>query len=113
MRLKAEVWVKAYLRTCSREGATATVVRHGDDDAGAVFIKIRTLDGLAKLFGPAPVRLDDQVYSQSWSAHFGEGSRPESEIDALLTQQQQYDPDLWIVEVDSRDGRHFLGDWLI
>src|SRR5690606_4754640 len=40
MRLKAEIWIKAYLRRCNAEGAFAVVVRHGDDDAGAIFIKV-------------------------------------------------------------------------
>ena len=38
MRLKSEIWVKAYLRRCTVNGAMAVVVRHGDDDAGAIFI---------------------------------------------------------------------------
>jgi len=33
---------------------------------------------------------------------------PEAEIEAYLTRQIRFDPDLWIVEVEARDGRHFL-----
>ena len=53
MRLKAEIWVKAYVRRCAVEGVAAVVVRHGDDDAGAIFIRINRLDGTSLLFGPA------------------------------------------------------------
>ena len=40
MRLKSEIWVKAYLRRCAVAGASGVVARHGDDDAGAIFIKV-------------------------------------------------------------------------
>jgi len=33
---------------------------------------------------------------------------PEAEIEAYLARQIRFDPDLWIVEVEERDGRHFL-----
>jgi hypothetical protein len=27
-----------------------------------------------------------------------------------LARQREFDPDLWIIEVEDRAGRHFLGD---
>ena len=59
MRLKAEIWVKAYLRRCNSQGADAVLVRRGDGDAGAIYIKISRLDGTAALYGPAPAGLDE------------------------------------------------------
>jgi hypothetical protein len=38
MRLKSELWVKAYLRRCQHEGAFAVLVRRGDEDAGAIYV---------------------------------------------------------------------------
>jgi hypothetical protein len=112
MRLKAEIWVKAYLRACANAGAMAVVVRHGDDDAGAVFVKVRTLDGSAKLFGPAPAGLDDQDRQRRWSPYLDKVETSEAEIDAYLGKQYGFDPDIWVIEVEDREGRHFLDDWL-
>jgi len=112
MRLKAEIWVKAYLRACGNAGAMAVVVRHGDDDAGAVFVKVRTLDGAARLFGPAPAGLDDQDLIRRWSPYLDKAETTESEIDAYLGKQYSFDPDIWVIEVEDREGRHFLDDWL-
>ncbi|MCB1510353.1 MAG: DUF1491 family protein [Hyphomicrobiaceae bacterium] len=112
MRLKAEIWVKAYLRTCANAGASGVVVRHGDDDAGAVFIKVRTRDGLARLFGPAPAGLDGQDSLRAWTAHLAPDGAPEADIDAYLDQQSRFDPDLWIIEIEDAHGRHYLDDWL-
>lgn len=112
MRLKAEIWVKAYLRICANAGAHGVVVRHGDDDAGAVFVKVRTRDGRARLYGPAPAGLDGQDSARAWTAHLAPEGAPEGEIDAYLDQQRRFDPDLWIVEIEDPEGRHFLDDWL-
>ena len=46
MRLKSELWVKSFVRRAMGEGAFAAVLRHGDDDAGSIFIKITTFEGL-------------------------------------------------------------------
>ena len=35
---------------------------------------------------------------------------PEPEIDALLSRQRARDPDLWLLEVESRDGRTLLDE---
>ena len=32
----------------------------------------------------------------------------ESELDDYLQRQIRYDPDLWIVEIEDREGRHFI-----
>ena len=49
MRLKSSIWVAAYLRRCQTVGAFGAVRRRGAEEAGAVFVKIATLDGNAML----------------------------------------------------------------
>ena len=39
-------------------------------------------------------------------------SASETEADAYLARQIEFDPDIWIVSVEDRQGRHFLEDWL-
>lgn len=112
MRLKAEIWIKAYLRGCSAAGVPAVVVRHGDDDAGAIFIKVNRLDGTARLFGPAPAGLASGTLDRQWTAHLDRPATSEADIDAYLARQLEFDPDLWVVELEDRQGRHFLEPWL-
>lgn len=112
MRLKAEIRAKAYLRSCAAAGVAAAVVRHGDDDAGAIFIKVNRLDGTARLFGPAPAGFDTGQFERQWIAHLDGPEATEAEVDAYLARQVAFDGDLWILELEDRQGRHFLDPWL-
>ncbi len=112
MRLRAEFWVKGYIRRCAVEGASAVVVRHGDDDAGAIFIKVNRLDGTCCIFGPAPAGFTGADSDRRWIAQLAPEGVPESEADAFLAREASFDSDLWLVEVEDRQGRNFLDDQL-
>lgn len=105
MRLRTVIWVHAYLRRCASEGIPAAVVRHGDDDAGAVFIKINRLDGSCQLLTPAPAGLEDAAYGRRWTA---ETAAAEAAVEARLARERDIDSDHWVIEVEDRKGRHFL-----
>jgi hypothetical protein len=113
MRLRAEFWVKAYIRRCAVEGAGAVVVRHGDDDAGAIFIKVSRLDGTCLLFGPAPAGHASADFDRRWVAWGAASGMAETEADGMLAKEARFDPDMWLIEVEDRAGRHFLDDQLL
>ena len=71
-RLTADFWVRAYLRRLELANIPAYITRKGDVTAGAVLVKLATLDGKARLF------------------------------------QRSFDPDVWVIEIESRDGRTLL-----
>ncbi|MFV0359228.1 DUF1491 family protein [Tropicimonas sp.] len=102
-RLAAGLWVQAYLMRLQIETVPAYVLAHGDDTAGAVLIKLNPLDGTARLFQ----RIMAMDGSRPWDI-LSEG--PEGEIDALIERQRKYDPDIWVIEVESRAGRHMLDE---
>lgn len=111
MRLKSAIWVSAYLRRCNIEGAFAVVRRHGADEAGVIFIKVSRLDGSAVLYGPASQTAFDneQIADRLFTAVIGANAPvPEADIETRLAKEINFDPDLWIVEVEDRAGRHFL-----
>ena len=111
MRLKSGIWVAAYLRRCNIEGASAVVRRRGAEEAGAIFVKISRLDGTGTLYGPAPQTAfnEAQPADRIFAAVFGgEKPVPEADIEARLTREIRFDPDVWIIEVEDRAGRHFL-----
>jgi hypothetical protein len=110
MRLKSAIWVAAYVRRCHIEGAYAVVRRRGAEEAGAIFIKIARLDGTADLFGPAPQTAFDHARpaERAFVACLKVQPAAEADVESYLTREARFDPDLWIVEVEDRSGRHFL-----
>jgi hypothetical protein len=116
MRLKSGIWVAAYLRRCQVEGAFAAVRRRGAEEAGAIFIIINRLDGTATLYGPAPqsafeeAQPSDRMFNTVLG---GAAPAPEADVDARLKREVSFDPDVWIVEVEDRAGRHFLDRALV
>jgi hypothetical protein len=110
MRLKSGIWVAAYIRRCHIEGAFAAVRRRGAEEAGAVFVKLNRLDGTAELYGPAPQSAFDESHpaDRAFSACLATQPAPEAEIEAFLAREIRFDPDVWILEVEDRTGRHFL-----
>jgi hypothetical protein len=111
MRLKSGIWVAAYLRRCQIEGAFAAVRRRGAEEAGAIFIIVNRLDGSAVLYGPAPQSAFDEARpaDRMFSAVLGGAAPvPAADVEARLEREMRFDPDIWIVEIEDRAGRHFL-----
>ena len=101
-RLTAEFWVHAYLARLRFQEIPAFVVAHGDDTAGAVLVKLNTLDGQAIAYQRS---FDLMSGARAWVV-LAEGD--EREVDAVLARQRSSDPDLWVIEVESRDGTTLL-----
>jgi hypothetical protein len=103
-RLAAGIWVAAYLRRLQAEGIPAYVTRRGDDTAGAVIVKLATLDGRARAFQRS---FDLMTGARAWVV-LAEGA--EAEVDAALARQAGFDPDLWLIEIEDRAGRTLLDE---
>jgi hypothetical protein len=108
MRVTSAFWVGAYVRRCYMEGAIATVGRRGAEEAGAILVIVDRLDGTADLFAPAPQSFfdeskpDDRLFQQV----VVRAARPE--ISERVEREKRFDPDIWIVEVEDKEGRSFL-----
>jgi hypothetical protein len=109
MRLRSDLWVSAYLRRCAVEGVMAVLRRRGAAEAGAIFVKVDRLDGTAALYGAAPSLQPpppgvDRLFARQHAAE----TLPPADIEARLTRERGFDPDIWIVEIEDRAGRSFL-----
>lgn len=107
MRLRTDFWVSAYLRRCNGALSLSAVLRRrGAPEAGAVYVKLDCLDGRTAVFGPAPQegelgeRRFIRVHRDDWIAGI--------DAEARLQRAIGFDPDLWMVEVESREGESGL-----
>lgn len=102
-RLTADFWVRAYLARLRLADIPAFVISRGDATAGAVLVKINPLDGSACLMQ----RTFDLDGNRVW-AELASGG--EAEVDAAIARQRSFDPDLWVIEVEDREGRSLLDE---
>lgn len=103
-RLTSRFWVDAYLARLRLSDIAAFVTAHGDDTAGAILVKVNTLDGLARVMQRG---FDLQSGARNWQL-LAEGR--DDDVDAAIARQRQMDPDLWVIELEDRAGRDLLDD---
>ena len=99
--LKTSIWAPALIRRAEIGGAFASVIHRGDPDAGAALIKVRTLDDKAVLYRS----MRDMSGERLW---LPKGPLDEDDIDQDIRKRLSNDPDIWVIEIDDRHGRHFL-----
>lgn len=100
-RLKAKLWVHAAIRQCSVLAISATVAHKGDEDAGAVLIKLNRGAAGCEVF----TQVRDGAGAAAWLRATGPDPVPEDKADSYIARQRAFDCDLWVVEVEDRDGR--------
>lgn len=104
VRLTAELWVQAYLTRLRLADIPAFVTAKGDANAGAVLVKQNPLNGSAKLFQRS---VDIFTGDRMWVL-LADG--PDEDVEATIAKQRSFDPDLWVIEVEDRNGRHLLDE---
>ena len=104
-RLKSGLWVAAYVRRCHASDAPAFVTRKGDPDAGAILIVIDRLDRTSRLYSRARDGKGDLVFQPltDWTDALT--------LQAAIDKQIKFDPDLWLIAVESRTGEAFLEEY--
>ena len=100
--LTSDFWVAAYLARLQGEGIFAHVAHKGDATAGAIAVKLATMDGKASLF----TRTYDSDGIRIWDC--AKDGAEEAEVDAAIAKQREFDRDLWVIEVEDPKGRHLL-----
>lgn len=99
--LPTHIWVGALLRRASVAGAFGAIVHRGDEDRGDVLVKVLRARGEADLYGPA--------FNPEGPSEFEQlPADGEAGVDALIARRRGRDRDLWVVEIEDREGRHFL-----
>ena len=103
MLLSTDVWVAALIRRAELGGAFAVVARKGDARAGSVLVKaLNRRNGTARLYAEATRGDGERVWMQPVAA------TEEADLDAYIARTVRIDPDVWVVEIDDAQGRHFL-----
>jgi len=103
-RVKTEIAVAALIRRCAVEAVPAMVVRRGDGGAGALAIRINRLNGTGSIL----IQARDGEGQLGWLNATGPDPVADADCDAYLAKALARDPDIWIVEIEDRQGRSFV-----
>jgi len=101
-RLPTELWVQVHLRRCSADATPAALLRRGEPERGTVLLKLNQIEAGCRILTQAR-DLDGRL---GWLAALGGKLVPEAEADAYITRAVERDPDLWVIEIEDRNGRH-------
>ena len=107
-RLKPGIFARAVIRRAEVAGASAYVVKKGSEDAGTVLLKVSKLDGTAVVLSQARAGEGELV----WMRPLGEVTDDEK-ASAYFEKQLKFDPDIWIVEIEDRQGRAFVDEKIV
>jgi hypothetical protein len=100
-KLKAKLFVHAAIRRCGLEAIPVVVAKKGDEDAGTVLVKVNRGDGTAEIYTQAR----DAQGRLGWLKSTGPDPVDDARAEAAVARARDIDWDLWVLEVDSRDGR--------
>ena len=104
-RLPSRLWIEALVRRAQLSGASAFIVQHGGDDRGDVLIKVARLDGTAAAYLPSTNLEGERVFLNLGIQGVGPD---EASVDDYVRRAKSRDSDLWIVEIEDKEGRAFL-----
>lgn len=103
-RLKTRFQVGAAVRLGAQMGIAVTVARRGEPDGGAIAIKLNQGAGRFAVL----TQIRDLEGRLSWMRTTGPEPVAEPLCDAYLEKAAKRDPDLWVVEIEDREGRHLF-----
>ena len=101
-RLPAELWIMAHIKRCIVEGIPATVVHRGEKNSGTLILKINQLAEGVRILN----QTRDIDGALAWMQSLGDKLVPEPEADAYIERAIKRDPDVWVVEIEDRNGKH-------
>ena len=96
-RLRTELWIKALIRRCDIAAIAVAVVVRGDGDSGAVLLKFNAPHAGCSVLAQARGSEGELI----WTRATGPAPVAESAADTYIARQRRYDPDLWVVEIET------------
>jgi len=108
-KLNAGVWVSAIVRLAQANGDFATIAKKGDETAGQIILVARRRNGHVQVYS----RTMNSRGDYSWTVAIASPPEESIKVNDYLDRQRRYDPDLWIVDLDTDNPERFVVDGLI
>lgn len=96
------------MRRLNARGIAYYMAQKGAYDRGTVLLKIALLDGTCRLL----TQQRDLDGTLQWIDVVNEGRPAEKKADEYIARAKARDPDVWIIEIESREGINFFAEEL-
>ncbi len=100
-KLKARLAVQAIVRQCGTHNLPAVVAARGEDEAGALMIRLNRGQQGCELF----TQTRDAEGRLAWMRPLGPEPVPEAKADAAVARARSIDRDLWVIDIEINEGR--------
>ena len=100
-RLSSRIWVQAYGKHLAKEGIPYYILRKGHETSGSILIKVTLSPDCVRLYHSVSTSFGDV----QWDL-LADGNH--ADIERNLEKQISFDSDLWIIEVEEKEGRCLL-----
>ncbi len=105
-RLPAKLEVSGLVRRIETEGGFATILHSGDAEGGSMLLIVssrgRYFASLERILGVSG--------AYEWRAAGPPESAGSADLRAFLAKRTQFDPDLWILELDIAEPERFIAE---
>jgi hypothetical protein len=105
-RLPAKLEVSGLIRRIETEGGFASVVHRGDPEGGSLLLIVSSrgryfacLERILEISG-----------AYEWHSAGPPESSGSTDLQAFLAKRTQFDPDLWVLELDIADPERFIAE---
>jgi hypothetical protein len=107
LRLTSQVYATALMRSVQMKGGAAAVIAKGDPSAGNILIiyaeKGRVIGLRERILG--------QTGRYDWTSVGPQDVDNKDEIEKFLLRRRQFDPDIWIIELDVPEVERFVAEF--
>ena len=105
-RLPPRLEVPAVLRRAESQGGFATVLGRGDPESGAMLLVVtsrgRHVGCLERILG--------MEGAYEWRTAGPAETAESAEVASFLAKRRQFDPDLWLIELDIAEPERFIAE---
>ncbi len=106
-RIPTKMFIDANIAKCQSQNVPVYIVKKGDPNSGMIVLKVLDSNFQCRIFS----QMRDIDGDMKWFDRLGGETVSESEAGVMAQSIAGNDPDIWIVEVETRDGKNpFDGD---
>lgn len=101
-RLRSDIWIDAIRKQAEKQQAFVHIVKRGNKSAGAIFIIVHNLQNNYSLYAPTPSESENRQFT----CIIDNGL--EKNCLEKLNNEKQFDPDIWIIEIEHKLGNEII-----